>query len=61
MAALIFDASGIVKRYVIEPGSAWVQAQADPVAGHRIYLTRIGRVEVTAAMTREAKCRCRPA
>jgi predicted nucleic acid-binding protein len=55
MAALIFDASGIVKRYVIETGSAWVQAQSDPAAGHEIFLTRIGRVEVTAAIARRGK------
>lgn len=55
MAALIFDASGIVKRYVNEAGSTWVQGQADPAAGHRIYLTRIGRVEVTAAIARRGK------
>ncbi len=55
MAALIYDASGIVKRYVNEVGSAWVQRQADPAAGHVIYLTRITRVEVTAAIARRAK------
>jgi predicted nucleic acid-binding protein len=55
MAALIFDASGIVKRYVNEVGSAWVQAQADPLAGHEIYLTRITLVEITAAIARRGK------
>ena len=55
MAALIFDASGIVKRYVNEVGSAWVQTQADPLAGHEIFLTRITRVEITAAIARRGR------
>lgn len=55
MAALIFDASGVVKRYVHEAGTAWVQALADPAAGHGIFLTRITRVEVTAALARRGK------
>ena len=55
MAALILDASGIVKRYVNELGSAWVQTQLDTAAGHEIFLTRITRVEVTAAIARRGK------
>ena len=55
MAALIFDASGIVKRCVNEAGSAWVQVQADPATGDQIFLTRITRIEVTAAVTRRGK------
>jgi uncharacterized protein len=55
MAALIFDASAIVKRYVNEVGSAWVQTETDPSAGHEIYLTRITLVEITAAIARRGK------
>ena len=32
MAAFIFDASGIVKRYLSEIGSGWVQGLTDPNA-----------------------------
>jgi uncharacterized protein len=55
MAAFIFDASAIVKRYVTEIGTGWVQALTDPAAGHEIFLTRITRVEVTAAVTRRGR------
>jgi uncharacterized protein len=55
MAAFIFDASAIVKRYVRETGMGWVQALTDPAAGHEIFLTRITRVEVIAAMARRGR------
>ncbi len=41
MAAFIFDASGIVKRYLTEIGSAWVQGLTDPAAAHEAFLTRL--------------------
>lgn len=52
MAGYFCDASGIAKRYLQETGTPWVQALADPAAGHRLYLARITAVEVTAAVTR---------
>ncbi len=52
MAAYFCDTSGIVKRYVQETGTAWVQALADPITGSRLYLARIAAVEVVAAVTR---------
>jgi predicted nucleic acid-binding protein len=55
MAALIFDASAIVKRYLNEVGTAWVQSLADPIASHEIFLTRITRVEVIATVTRRGR------
>jgi predicted nucleic acid-binding protein len=55
MAAFFCDASGIVKRYVQEIGTTWVQALADPAAGHVLFLARITRVEVTAAVTRRVR------
>jgi predicted nucleic acid-binding protein len=55
MAAFFCDASGIVKRYVQEIGTLWVQALADPAAGHALFLARISRVEVTAAIIRRAR------
>jgi uncharacterized protein len=55
MAAFIFDASGIVKRYLTEIGSGWVQGLADPAAAHETFLTRITRVEVVAAVTRRGR------
>jgi len=55
MAAFIFDASGIVKRYLIEVGSGWVQGLADPAAAHEIFISRITRVEIVAAITRRGR------
>jgi uncharacterized protein len=52
MAAFLFDASGIVKRYLIEVGSGWVQGLTDPAAAHEIFVSRITRVEIVAAITR---------
>ena len=54
MAAFIFDASGIVKRYLTEIGSGWVQGLTNPAAAHEILLTRITRVEIVAAITRRS-------
>jgi uncharacterized protein len=55
MAAFIFDASGIVKRYLTEIGSGWVQGLTDLAAAHEILLTRIARVELVAAITRRSR------
>jgi hypothetical protein len=41
MAAFIFDASGIVKRYLTEIGSGWVQGLTDPAVAHEFFLTRL--------------------
>src|SRR4051812_17321832 len=58
MAAFVFDASGIVKGYLIEIGTGWVRGLTDPAAAHEIFLTRLTRVEIVAAVTR--RCRGGP-
>jgi predicted nucleic acid-binding protein len=55
MAVFFFDSSSIVKRYVQEAGTAWVQAVTDPAAGNTVYLARIAIVEVTSAITRRQR------
>jgi uncharacterized protein len=55
MARYFFDASGIIKRYLTEVGSAWVQGLTDPAAAHEIFLTRLTRVEIVAAITRRSR------
>jgi predicted nucleic acid-binding protein len=55
MAALVFDTSGIVKRYVLEKGSVWVRAQTAPASGNRVYLARLGAVEVVSAVARRQR------
>jgi len=50
MSIYYVDTSALVKRYLREPGSAWVDALMDPAAGHRILTAEIARVEVAAAL-----------
>jgi uncharacterized protein len=52
VAGYFFDSSGIVKRYVAETGSAWVQGLTASNAGNDIYLSRMTGVEVVSAMVR---------
>jgi predicted nucleic acid-binding protein len=52
MAAFFFDSSALVKLYVNETGTVWVKSLADPVAGNRLYITRIAGVEVISAIAR---------
>ncbi len=55
MAVYFFDTSGIVKRYIREMGTAWVQAVTAQTAGNLIFLARITAVEVTSAVTRRQR------
>jgi hypothetical protein len=55
VAAYFFDSSALVKRYLVETGTAWVQALCNPAAGHRLYLVRIASVEVISAVTRRVR------
>lgn len=54
MSLFFFDASAIVKRYIREPGSAWVRRVCDArdekdARLNRLMIAEIGRVEVAAA------------
>ena len=49
VAVNYFDSSALVKRYLVETGSAWVQALCAD-ANQMIVLGEIGLVEITAAM-----------
>lgn len=55
MAVYFFDSSAIVKRYLNETGTNWVQSITDPRAGNLIYISAITSVEVIAAITRRVK------
>jgi predicted nucleic acid-binding protein len=46
------DSSALVKRYVTETGSSWIQTIADQAAGHTLVVARITWVEVLAAFAR---------
>ena len=41
MAAYFLDTSAVLKRYVQETGTAWVQALAAPSARHSLFVVRI--------------------
>ncbi len=55
MAILFFDSSSLVKRYVAETGTAWVQELTDQAAGHRRFIAQITGVEMIAAVTRRLR------
>ena len=55
MAGFFFDSSAIVKRYVNEIGSNFVDGLVDVKSGNVILLARITRVEVAAAVARRLK------
>lgn len=55
MAHYYFDSSALVKRYVAEVGTAWVQALCAPAAGHVLYTVRISGAEIIAALFRRAR------
>ena len=55
MAAFFFDSSALVKRYLSEQGSAWVQSVVDPAAGNELFAVRITHVEVASALARRRK------
>lgn len=55
MAVYFFDSSAVVKRYINETGTLWVQSIADPRSGNLIYIAAITSVEVVAAITRRMK------
>jgi predicted nucleic acid-binding protein len=52
MADYFFDTSALVKRHVIEVGSAWVRSLVRAQAAHDLYIARITAVAVTSAITR---------
>jgi predicted nucleic acid-binding protein len=55
VANSFFDSSAIVKRYVNEIGTLWVNNFASPAAGNRIHLARITGVEVISAIVRRGR------
>ena len=52
MAVYFFDSSALVKRYVVELGSKWVQSITDPASVNTIFIARITGVEVVATVAR---------
>jgi len=55
MPVLFLDSSALVKRYVRETGSIWVQRQTDATSQNSLYIVRLTGVEVVSAITRKAR------
>ncbi len=55
MAWLYADSSVLVKRHVVEVGTAWIQALTAPAAGNRIITAHISQVEVLSALNRRRR------
>ena len=55
VAIYFLDTSTVVKRYVQEVGTPWVQALAAPAAAHSLFLVRITLAEMVAAVTRQER------
>ena len=55
MAIYFFDSSGLVKRYIAETGSAWVQALTDSLSGNSIHVARVTGAEVVSAIARRQR------
>ncbi len=55
MQLYFLDTSALVKRYVAETGTGWINGLFDPLLGHVFYLARIAGVEITAALARRCK------
>ncbi len=55
MATLFFDSSGLVKRYIAETGTAWIQSLNAPAVGHDRVIAQITGPEMIAAVTRRLR------
>ncbi len=55
MTSYYVDSSVLVKRHILELGSAWFIALADPSANHRLISSRISIVEVASAFNRSRR------
>jgi predicted nucleic acid-binding protein len=55
VAVYFLDTSAVVKRYVLETGTAWVQSLTVPTGGHMHFLARITLPEMVAAITRRER------
>jgi uncharacterized protein len=55
MAVYFLDSSALVKRYVNEVGTAWIQNLTSTTTGHLIWISRITTVEVVAALARRVR------
>ena len=55
METYFFDSSGLLKRYVNESGTVWVNNLTAPKAKNTLYVARITGAEIVSALTRRYK------
>jgi len=55
MARYFFDSSGIVKRYISETGTAWIQNLCLPSRGNDLYAAHVTGAEAVAAIMRRTR------
>ena len=55
MTVYFLDSSALVKRYVAETGTTWIQALAIPSAHNTLLISRITWVEVLSALARRQR------
>ncbi len=55
MATLFFDSSGLVKRYIAETGTNWIQSLNASEAGHDRVTAQVTGPEMVAAVTRRLR------
>jgi predicted nucleic acid-binding protein len=55
MASYYLESSALVKRYVVETGTAWVRGLAAPASGNTLFIAQITGVEAVAAITLRAR------
>jgi len=55
MAPFYFDTSGLVKRYISENGSTWVNNICTPTSGNRVFIAEITALEIVSAITRRSR------
>ena len=55
MPAYYFDTSALAKRYVVEVGSAWVQALVTEQSGQTIYTSVLTQPELVSALRRRVR------
>ena len=52
MKSYFIDTSALVKRYITEIGSKWIQLLTDPNANNKLILSRITWIEILSAFSR---------
>ena len=55
MSAYFLDTSALVKRYIDEQGTEWIQSIVSSDAGHNIFIAQITRAEIVSAASRRKR------